>query len=80
MLATIWLLGCVLAPAQPRTAPAPSPAPALPRGTALRSDWILTPKLTRGQELVYRGTYTESAGSNRVEVQRAYRIESRFFG
>ena len=79
MLATIWLLGCVLAPAQPRTAPKPSPVPATPIGTALRSDWILTPKLTRGQELVYRGTYTESAGSNRVEVQRAYRIESRYF-
>jgi peroxiredoxin len=79
MLATIWLIGCVLAPAQPLTRPAPASVPAAQRGTALRGDWILTPKLTRGQELVYRGTYTESAGSNRVEFQRSYRVESRTF-
>ena len=77
MLATIWLIGCVLAPAQPPTRPAPVPVP--PRGTVIRGDWTLVPKLARGQELVYRGTYTENAGSNRVEFQRTYRIESRAF-
>jgi peroxiredoxin len=79
MQATIWLIGCVLAPAQPLNRPTPPPAPVAPRPAALRGDWVLTPKLARGQELVYRGTYTESAGSSRVEFQRSYRVESRTF-
>ena len=79
MQATIWLMGCVLATAQPPTRPEPAPAQTAPRPVAVRSDWVLTPKLARGQELVYRGTYTESAGSNRVEFQRTHRVESRTF-
>ena len=79
MVATVWLLGCVLAPAQPATRPVPVPA-ASPAGVGSpRGDWVLTPKLGRGQELVYRGTFTETAGTSRVEFQRAYRLEARYF-
>ncbi|MFO0842828.1 MAG: redoxin domain-containing protein [Gemmataceae bacterium] len=72
MVATFWLLGWVLAPAQ--TPPCPAPT-----ATAIRSDWVLTPRLTRGQELVYRGTYSEEATGARVEFQRGYRFEARYF-
>jgi peroxiredoxin len=85
MVATFWLLGCVLASAQ---APARPMAP--PSSTAVRGDWVLTPRLARGQELIYRGTFTEQAGTGlgggstpapptRVQFQRAYRFETRFF-
>jgi len=42
-------------------------------------DWILTPRFDRGQELVYRGSFSEEASGLRVQFQRAYRIETRFF-
>jgi peroxiredoxin len=71
MLATFWLLGLVLTTSQAPTRPAPAPA-------AARADWVLTPKLTRGQELVYRGSFSEEAGS-RVQSQRSYRFEARYF-
>jgi peroxiredoxin len=71
MGATLWLLGCVLAPAQ-ATARAPAP------GAALRTDWVLAPRLARGQELFYRGTFTEQASGPRVQFQRSYRFETRF--
>jgi peroxiredoxin len=74
MIATFWLLGCVLAPAQATSKPLPSPAAPLRAG-----DWVLTPRLSRGQELVYRGTFTEQAVGTRVQFQRTYRVESRFF-
>ncbi len=74
MVATFWLLGWVLAPMQTPTRPVPTSPPA-----AIRSDWVLTPRLTRGQELVYRGTYTEAANGSRVEFERGYRVESRYF-
>lgn len=84
MVATFWLLGWVLIPAQtpPPAAPAPtvvrrfapSPAPAVPS-----ADWVLTPRLVRGQELVYRGTFTEETAGTRVQFQRVYRFESRYF-
>jgi peroxiredoxin len=56
----------------------------------VRGDWVLTPHLTRGQELVYRGSFVEQVGmglgsgntlapSTRVHFQRAYRFETRFF-
>jgi peroxiredoxin len=83
MVATFWLLGCVLATAQAPARPAPT-------GTVVRGDWVLTPRLGRGQELTYRGSYTEQAGtglgggnipapSSRVQFQRAYRFETRYF-
>lgn len=42
-------------------------------------DWLLTPRLKRGQELVYRGKYTEEAMDRRVYNTRAYEIEARVF-
>lgn len=75
MVATFWLLGCVLAPAQ--TPIRPMPVASAP---ALRSnEWVLTPRLGRGQELVYRGTYTEEASGRGTQFQRGYRFETRYF-
>src|SRR5262245_23883435 len=65
MVATVWLLGCVLAYGQ-----ASSTRPA---------SYVLTPRLNRGQELVYRGTFTEKASGAGVQFQRDYRLEARFF-
>jgi peroxiredoxin len=74
MVATFWLLGWVLAPAQTINRPAPAMTSA-----AVKGDWVLTPRLVRGQELVYRGTFTEEASGSRVQFQRAYRFEARYF-
>jgi peroxiredoxin len=85
MVATFWMLGCVLASAQASARPTPPPP-----STQVRADWVLTPRLARGQELVYRGSFTEQAGtglgsgntqtpSTRVQFQRGYRFETRFF-
>jgi len=71
MLATFCLFGLALSASQAVTRPAPSPA-------SVRADWVITPRLTRGQELVYRGTFNEEAGS-RVQNQHDYRIEVRYF-
>jgi peroxiredoxin len=69
MAATLYLIGCVLATAQ--TPPAAVP----PRG----GDWVLMPRLSRGQELVYRGSYTEQARGGHLQFNRAYRLETRVF-
>ena len=82
MLATFWLLGLVLCPAQTANRPAfGGPArPAQASATrSLHSEWVLTPRLVAGQELVYRGTFTEHATQTRVQMQRAYRFETRYF-
>ena len=63
MFSTLCLLSCVVAPAQ-----APE-----------RSEWLLTPRLGRAQELVYRGTFTEEALGGGVQLSRAYRLETRAF-
>lgn len=76
MVATLCLLGCVIAPAQPADARY-SPSRAAP--AALRGNWVLIPRLTRAQEMVYRGTFTEECRSGTVQFQRAYRIETRIF-
>lgn len=68
MVATVWVLSCVLATGQ--AAPAASSRPA---------GWDLAPRLNRGQELVYRGTFTEKASGARVQFQRDYRLEARVF-
>jgi len=73
MVATVWLLGCVLASGQAATRPVPPPAAARPIG------WSLAPQLGRGQELVYRGTFTEKATGSQVQFQREHRLEARFF-
>jgi peroxiredoxin len=77
MAATLFLLGCILIPAQ-------SPHGALTQqrspGRALapfNGDWLLTPHLQRSQELVYRGTFTEEARGGRVQFSRSYRLETR---
>jgi peroxiredoxin len=52
---------CVLAVAQP----------------AERSEWVLTPRLNRAQELIYRGTFNEEASGSGVQFSRSYRMETR---
>ena len=72
MRATFFLLGWVLVSGQ--TTERTSPAPA-----ARGSDWLVITRLNRGQELVYRGTFTEEAAGGRVQFSRAARVESRAF-
>jgi peroxiredoxin len=81
MVATLCLLGCVLIPGQTTTRPAAGVAPAAPgRGAAAGSgDTLLLPHLSRSQELVYRGTFTEEGQESRVKFSRSYRIETRLF-
>ena len=69
MVATLCLLGCVLAPGQSpdRAPPAPNPA--------ARGAWTLAPTFTRSQELVYRGHFTEECRGGRVQFDRSYRVE-----
>ena len=68
MVTTFYLFVCALASAQ---APTPPPQPAADSG--------LQPKLTRGMELCYRGTYTEESPGAQVQLVRTYRLESRYF-
>src|SRR5262249_21630992 len=70
MVATFWLLGCVLAPAQ-----AAMPRPAAVRG----ADCVLVPRLARSQGLYCRGTFTEEDTGLQVQFLRASRIETRVF-
>lgn len=63
MLATLYLFACTLATAQ--------------SAATDNADGILTPRLTRGQELVYRGTYHEDSNGDGVQFNRGYRMESR---
>jgi hypothetical protein len=67
MAATLYLIGCVLATGQ---------APAAP---AARGDWVVVPRLSRGLELVYHGTYTEEGRGGHMQFSRNYRIETRVF-
>jgi peroxiredoxin len=61
MVGTLCLCCCVLTTAQP----------------ADRSEWLLTPRLGRAQELVYRGTFSEESLGSAVQFNRTYRFESR---
>jgi peroxiredoxin len=63
MVANLCLLTCALVTAQP----------------AERSEWLLFPRLSQGQELVYRGAYTEEALGRDVQFNRSYRLECRLF-
>src|SRR5262249_21778638 len=63
MVRTICLITCALATAQPAGGP----------------EWSLRPTLSRGQELVYRGAYTEEALAKGVQFNRSYRLEARAF-
>ena len=67
MTATLFMLGCLIAPAQ--AAP----------GAAWRGEWTVAPRLSKAQELLYRGAFTEEAAGGSVQFSRAFRIESRIF-
>jgi peroxiredoxin len=86
MVATLCLLSCVLVTAQPADHP-PAALPQNPLGAPRSSrlgegsngEWQLGPKLVRAQELVYRGSFTEEVIGGGVQLNRAYRLESRVF-
>jgi hypothetical protein len=64
MVTTLCLFTCAVTAAQPVD----------------RSDWLLVPRLSRGQELVYRGSFAEEAFGKGVHyAPRSYRLESRVF-
>jgi peroxiredoxin len=63
MVATLWLLGCFLMPAQ--------------TARSAGTESSVLPRLERGTELVYRGTFTEQSVGDQVRFQRAYRFETR---
>jgi peroxiredoxin len=63
MIASICLLTCVFAAGQ----------------SAGRADWSLLPRLAHGQELVYRGSFTERSLSPNVLFERTYRVETSLF-
>lgn len=65
MVTNLYLFACAFAIAQ-----------AAPGGA---SDWALGPRLVRGQELVYRGSFTEDANATAVQFVRSYRMENRIF-
>lgn len=64
MEATLCLLSCALVTAQP---------------PANRTEWQLAPRLNRGQELVYRGSFDEEVLGKGVQFKRGYRLENRVF-
>jgi len=43
------------------------------------TEWLLLPRLSRGQELVYSGSFSEEAGGKGVQCHQSYRLESRVF-
>ena len=43
------------------------------------SEWLLFPRLSRGQELVYRGSFSEEALGHAAQFSRSYQLETRFF-
>jgi peroxiredoxin len=43
------------------------------------SEWLLTPRLARGQELTYRGSFVEEVTGPKVQYTGNYRLESRVF-
>ena len=60
MIATLSLMSCVLATAQP----------------ADHSEWLLLPQLGRAQEFVYRGSYEEKAAGTDLEFERKYSLRA----
>src|SRR5262245_13055469 len=64
MDATVWLMACLLA---------------LGQQPATRPDWLVTPRLSRGQELFYRGTFEEEVRGRGVRLTRCSRTEPRVF-
>ncbi|MHB1424257.1 MAG: peroxiredoxin family protein [Gemmataceae bacterium] len=81
MAATLYLLGCILIPGQTMTRPPSQPAAQARERVHSPSsgDWLLMPRLSRSQELVYRGTFSEEGCGGRVQFSRSYRLETRIF-
>src|ERR1700756_5695341 len=63
MVTNLCLITCVLMTAQ----------------SAERSELLLFPRLSPGQELVYRGTYSEDQLGRDVQFNRSYKLETRVF-
>ncbi len=63
MIATLCLFTCALAAGQPGGA----------------AEWQLIPHLSRGQELVYTGTFVEETHGRSVQFSRTYQLETRLF-
>jgi peroxiredoxin len=63
MVATFSLLACALVTSQ----------------AADSSGWLLTPRLGRGQELVYTGSFTEEFLGTGVQCKRSFRLETSVF-
>jgi peroxiredoxin len=80
MAATLYLLGCLLMPAQKPPLGALTQPRSPERGaSSFSGDWLLVPRLQRSQELVYRGVFTEEGRGGRVQFSRSYRLETRIF-
>ena len=70
MVATLYLIGCLLAPDQlPQRTDAPARA----------GETLFGPRLVKAQEFVYRGTYDEENVGDRVRFCRSYRLDARIF-
>ncbi|MCS6849934.1 MAG: peroxiredoxin family protein [Gemmataceae bacterium] len=65
MVTILSALACTFAPVQPPLAERP--------------EWSLAPQLRRGQELVYRGSFTEEALAPGIHFSREYALETRVF-
>ena len=61
MVATLFMWGCVLATGQ----------------TTDRAQWLLGPRLSRGQEVFYSGSFAEESNNKGVHFSSSYRLESR---
>jgi hypothetical protein len=62
MVATLLIVGCMLTSGQ----------------SADKTDWLLTPRLSRAQEFAYSGTFAEESTGSGVLFNRSFRIECRF--
>jgi hypothetical protein len=91
MFATLCLLGVLQAPlpeaslSPPGRLPGPPPKQGLapvrrPEPTpAPAGEWLLIPQLPPGQELIYKGMFTEQATGRHMLLNRTYRLETRVF-
>ncbi len=73
MTATLYLIGCVLAPAQVPDRPPPAAPP------ARHNERLFGPRPGRAEEFSYRGTFDEENVATRVRFVRSYRFDTRVF-
>ncbi len=84
MVTSLCLISCAMVLLQSGAQPAPLAPMSVPsrqasgggRGTG---EWVLTPRLNRAQELLYRGTFDERSVGGSVQYNREYRLETRLF-